>query len=182
MYQEGNVTPYEKIFLMNNLMGHQGRVPESEQFWTEVRNQSERVVEEINETHDAIIDEDLQELIDGVADSVVTLIGLYQKLQLCGVDIDAAFDRICDNNLTKFHRDPEEANLTAKYYQDQGVEVLVVHTALDDGSQFYSVVRKSDRKLLKPYNYEKVDLTDIVENSKKLAKAIEEGELSESAQ
>ena len=40
------MTPYEKIFLMNSIIGNVEPVVDTEEFWTQVRNQTERVVEE----------------------------------------------------------------------------------------------------------------------------------------
>lgn len=155
------MTPYEKIHLMNTLIGHKGVNPESSEFWKQIRNQTERVVEEVEETLDAAIDEDALELLDGISDIMVTAIGLYQKLQQCGYPVDEAFNRVCDNNLTKFHKDPNEANKTVEFYKNQGVETFVRLIRLESGEEFYSVIRKSDGKLLKPYNFEPVDLLDL---------------------
>lgn len=173
------MTAYEKIFLFNTLIGHEGIQPDSEEFWTQIRNQTERVVEEVNETLDATIDQDMLELIDGVADIMVVAIGLYQKLQLCGVDVAEALERVCDNNLTKFHETEDHANETVKFYQDLDIETFVRLVTMEDGVEYFGVIRKSDGKLLKPHDFVGVDLTDIAEMAKKIGEAVAENESAE---
>jgi hypothetical protein len=157
------MTAYEKIFLLNTLIGNKGVKPLSEDFWTQVRNQTELVVEEAAETLDACIEEDTKELIDGVADVMVVAIGLFQKLQLCGVDIDMALDLVCNNNLEKFHKTAEHANETVDYYRAKEVETFVRLSTMEDGVEYYAVIRKGDGKMLKPHDFVGVDLSEIVE-------------------
>ena len=177
--EQQQMSAYEMIFLFNTLAGHQGKPVETKEFWDDVRNQSERVKEESVETLDASIDEDLLALIDGTADNMVTAIGLYQRLQMCGVDIDGALADVCENNLSKFHIDPEEANKTLKHYEEQGVDVFVRHIALEDGLQYYVVLRKSDNKVLKPHDYVGVDLQKYVDDARKLGEAFKEAQREE---
>jgi len=168
------MTVYEKIFLFNNLIGNKGVRPLSEDFWEQVGNQSDRIVEEAAETYNAVADKDLTELVDGVADVMVVAIGLYQKLQLCGVDVSDALERVCDNNLTKFHDTPEYANETVKFYEEEGVAAFVRLTTMEDGDEFYSVIRESDKKLLKPHDFVGVDLSDIIEMTQQLSEVVED--------
>lgn len=170
------MTAYEKIFLMNTLIGNNGVSLNSEEFWPAMRNQTGLVVEETQEALDEAIDENLPNLLKEVADVMVTAIGLYQRLQVCGVDISEALELVCDNNLEKFHRTAEHANETLQHYTEQGVECLIRLTTLEDGSEYYAVLRKSDGKMQKPHDFVKVDLTEIAEMSQKLADAVEEEE------
>lgn len=156
------MTQFEKIYLFNSLIGQNPAQAGTEEFFNQVSNQTSLILEEVNETLDAAINRDLVEVIDGVSDIMVTAIGLYQKLQLSGVDIGEALHQVCDNNLKKFHRDPEEANKTVKFYQDQGVETFVRFHKMEDGSEYFAVIRKEDGKLMKPYDFEPVDLSNIV--------------------
>lgn len=158
------MSAYDKIYLMNTLIGHQPIEPNTEEFWKQIRSQTELVLEETKETLDAAIDEDPLELLDGVADIMVTAIGLYQKLILSGYETPEALDRVCDNNLTKFHRDPEEANKTVEFYTEKGVETFVRLVTMQDGTEYYGVINKESGKLLKPYNFVGVDLTDLADS------------------
>jgi|SRR5690554_7694700 len=156
-------TPYSKIHLLNVLIGHEVPKPDTEEFWNYVRNQTELVLEESQEAHDEAIDQNLEKYISEVADIMVTAIGLYQKLQLAGVPIDKVLDRVCDKNLEKFHKTAEEANETVQFYTEKSVETFVRLTVLEDGSEYYAVIRKSDGKMLKPKGFEKATFGDIME-------------------
>lgn len=162
------MTNFEKIYLFNTLCGRQAPLPNSPQFYVHVSNQASRVLEEVQETIDDSLDENLLGVIDGVADVMVTALGLYQQLQRCGVDVEEALSRVCDNNLTKFHRDPEEAQKTLEFYQKQNIETFVRMIKLEDGEEYYGVLRKSDQKLLKPYDFKSVDLFDIAQEARKI--------------
>lgn len=170
------MTSYEKIFLFNALMGHKGISPDTPEFWSQIRNQTDRVVEEASEASDEAVIEDIGNLMKEVADVMVTSIGLFQKLQLCGVDISEVLDRVCDNNLTKFHQDADHANETVRFYQEKGIETFVRLTTMEDGVEFYGVLRKSDEKLLKPHDFVGVDISDIIEMTEKLAEAVGESD------
>jgi len=163
------MTAYEKIFLLNTLIGNKGVRPLSPEFWSEVRNQTELVVEEAGETLDACIEEDMTELIDGVADIMVVAIGLFQKLQLCGIDIDEALQLVCDNNLEKFHSTAEHANETLESFREKGVETFVRLSTMEDGTEYYAVIRKSDGKMLKPHDFVGVDLSEVVSMAAKMS-------------
>lgn len=163
-------TAYEKIYKMNSLIGHRGGQPNTSEFWSQIRNQTERVVEEVNETLDAAIDEDTVGMLDGMSDILVTAIGLYQKLAQFGYPVEEALERVCDNNLTKFHETAEEANETVQFYRDFIVETFVRMVTLNNGEVYYSVIRKSDGKLLKPKYYQSVDLSDLANQVEKIAK------------
>jgi len=159
------MTPYEKIFLMNSIIGNKEPVVDTEEFWTQVRNQTERVVEEASETLDEAIEQNLEKLIGEVTDIMVVSIGLYQKLQLAGIDIDAALNRVCDKNLEKFFTDPEAANETVQYYTEKGVDTFVRHVTLNNGDEYYAVIRKADGKLLKPKGFESASYEDIAQEA-----------------
>ncbi|QDP60412.1 MAG: hypothetical protein GOVbin1096_40 [Prokaryotic dsDNA virus sp.] len=173
------MSAYDKIYLMNTLIGHQPVEPNTKEFWEQIRSQTELVLEETKETLDAAIDEDPQELLDGVADIMVTAIGLYQKLILSGYQTPEALERVCDNNLTKFHRDPEHANETLEYYKEQGIETFVRLVTMQDGTEYYGVINKESGKLLKPHDFVGVVLSDLVENIESNWEKIKENEPTE---
>lgn len=159
------MTPYEKIYLMNALMGHQQEpfTGDVEKFWKQMDQQANLVNEETTETLDAIIDRDLEGFAKEVADVMVVAIGLYQKLHDAGINMIDVLDKVCDNNLEKFHRDSEHANETVKFYQDQGVDTFVRVVVMEDGQEYFAVIRKADNKMMKPHDFEKLLLSNLVE-------------------
>jgi phosphoribosyl-ATP pyrophosphohydrolase len=159
------MTAYEKIFLMNTLIGNEVVEKGSPEFWTQMRNQVALVVEESEEAFEEAIDEDINKLLKEVSDIMVTALGLYQKLQNCGYPIEEALDKVCDNNLTKFHRNVDEANLSVKHHHEQGLTTFVRMIQMDNGNEYFGIIRKSDGKLLKPYDYVKINTQDWLEDA-----------------
>lgn len=147
------MTAYESIYLLNSLIGNPEYHPDTDEFFNSVANQIGLVREELDEALDEAVDQDLEKLTKEVADVMVTSIGLLQKLQRSGVPIDEVLDRICEANLMKFHRDPDEANKTVEYYSGKGVETFVRAITMTDGTEYFAVIRKTDDKMLKPYNF-----------------------------
>jgi hypothetical protein len=150
---------------MNTLIGSEAIEKGSPEFWTQMRNQATLVVEESVEAFDETIEEDIGKLLKEVSDVMVTAIGLYQKLQDCGYPIEEALDKVCDNNLTKFHRNVDEANLSVKHHLAQGIETFVRMIQMDNGDEYFGIIRKSDGKLLKPYDYVKINTQDLLEDA-----------------
>lgn len=158
------MTPYEKIYLLQLLIGHEVHHPTSDEFFDAVSYQAGLVLEEAQEALDEAIDRDLEKLTKEVADVMVTSIGLLQKLQRSGVPVDEVLDRICSANLDKFHRDADHANETVKFYQDQGIETFVRLVTLEDGSEYYGVIRKEDNKLMKPHDFVGADTEGLFDD------------------
>lgn len=157
------MTAYEKVYLMNTLIGSKPTEPNSPEFWQQIRNQVELVVEEVQETLDEAIDENLEALVGEVSDIMVTSLGLFQKLQMAGIPIEKILDRVCDKNLEKFHKTKESAYETMEFYREQDVETFVRMTVMEDGSEYYAIIRKSDGKMLKPKGFQKATFEDLVE-------------------
>lgn len=147
------MTAYESIYLLNSLIGNPEYHPSTDEFFNSVANQIGIVQEEVSEALDEAVDQDLEKLTKEVADVMVTSIGLLQKLQRSGVPIDEVLDRICEANLRKFHRDPDEANKTVEFYNEKGIETFVRVVTLTNGEEYYAVIRVTDNKMLKPYNF-----------------------------
>lgn len=113
--------------------------------------------EEFNETYEAALAEDATELVDGIADMVVTVFGLFSLLELRGHDCIGATLAICDQNLEKFPTDPEVVQRTVEYYEEIG---LVTSVEKLDGR---FVIRNAlTNKILKPVGFEKIDLSAFV--------------------
>ena len=107
--------------------------------------------------HNFNIDEVLKECVD----VWVVLSYLETLLEACGVDVEGAKKAVCDNNNTKFTKDPTEANETHRYHYNMGVD-CVVESSTVDGDVYFFVKRTHDNKVLKPKDYKSVDLSEFV--------------------
>lgn len=68
-----------------------------------------------------------------------------------------AFKRVHDNNMSKFCKSFSEALLTVDDYANQGIETF--HEQVGD---YYVIYRKSDKKIMKSIQWTPVDLKDLI--------------------
>lgn len=71
--------------------------------------------------------------------------------------MDEAFKRVHENNMSKFCKSFSEALLTVDNYTTQGIETF--HEQVGD---FYVIYRKSDKKIMKSISWTPVCLKDLI--------------------
>lgn len=71
--------------------------------------------------------------------------------------MNEAFKRVHENNMSKFCKSFSEALLTVDDYANQGIETL--HEQVGD---YYVIYRKSDKKIMKSIQWTPVDLNDLI--------------------
>lgn len=144
---------YESVKLFNNLAGN-----------TDVsikgfKNQNKLVYEEaIKETEDALHSNDVVKLLDGVVDGLYVIMGNLQKLEMLGCNIEGAIKQVCIDNLTKFPLNEEDAQKIVLHYNSQNINVS--YTYSPEYNRY--VVKDSNQKVRKPYNFVSTDLTQYV--------------------
>ena len=125
--------------------------------------QQKCLVEEVNEISTGLKNKDVEEVLDGVVDTLYVAIGMLHKLKEMGVDVEEAMLRIAENNLSKF---PECSDYvidsTVDLYDEKGVKVS--YSFARSPVDYYKVVVFKDEngKIRKPYGFESVTLKDIV--------------------
>ncbi len=80
----------------------------------DVKFQAGLVKEEVEELFTAFLEDDRREVLDGIADGVVTLIGLAYRM---GVDPHLLMQRINDSNMSKFCTTYKDAVASVESYQ-----------------------------------------------------------------
>jgi hypothetical protein len=147
-----------------NLRAGKG-LPETftDEWWELLKNDVERVLEEVNETVEAVSTRDKQELLDGVCDIEYTLSKLKWALrEVEDMDYDGAMATICKNNLTKIVDNLYDAELSKRKYADKGVETYISSYRDEYGDEYFAVLRTEDNKVMKPYGYESVSLDNFM--------------------
>lgn len=72
---------------------------------------------------------------------------------------DREYENVSQNNLTKFTKYPLEAQTSVDFHTKNGKENLEIDEVIFNGEQWYSVKDLDNHgKILKPYNYESVEL------------------------
>ena len=117
------------------------------------------ILEETKEIKEKGIDHNnAKEVVDGVVDVLVTALGLAQKLEYLGVDMNKAMRDTAYNNLTKYPSDERTAIETAVKYEEDGIQVKVEYNS--DYELF--VIKNMKDKIMKPNGFESNDLSDCI--------------------
>lgn len=124
-----------------------------------LRKQINFVVDEAEELYNARYDNDEYgepegEIVKEALDVLVTVVGVLQKMQNRGYDIEAAAEAVGLNNLSKYPKTHEEAMQSLQDLASQGVNAYVSYNPVYD----CYVIRDVDAgKVRKPSSYQKVD-------------------------
>lgn len=124
----------------------------------DIENQLKLIQEEVDETKEALSNGDIVGVLDGLVDTLVVTLGLIQKLENIGVDVNRAMHLVADNNLSKHVDDEEIAKQTLKHYATQGIKVSYRYNAL---YKKFTILDENN-KVRKPIGYLPVDLKDYV--------------------
>lgn len=117
------------------------------------------ILEETKEIKEKGIDHNnAKEVVDGVVDVLVTALGLVQKLEYLGVDMNKAMRDTAYNNLTKYPSDERTAIETAQKYEQEGTQVYVEYNS--DYELF--VIKNLKDKVMKPVGFESNDLSNCI--------------------
>ena len=153
------VMTISNTFDMNSLWNELGGKPAPEfgttTYWQALKDQAERIREELDELDLAIKERDSEEVLDAGCDLAVTVDGLNM---LHGHDYQSAISAVIENNFDKYTNDPDVAfDRAIELTEDTGwnhhshVETWGDHVV-------HSVHRAHDDKICKLQNHPKVDL------------------------
>ena len=117
------------------------------------------ILEETKEIKEKGIDKNnAKEVLDGVIDVMVTALGLMQKLEYLGMDVNKAMRDTAYNNLSKFPAKELVAIQTAQYYEQEGIPVNVEYNSNYD----LFVIKNWNDKVMKPLGFESNDLSNCI--------------------
>ena len=120
--------------------------------------------EEVKEIEEALDTNDIVKLVDGVVDTVVSVLGFVQRLEKQGVNMSKAMELIAENNLSKYTMNAYYADLSVADYKSKGIEVV------SEFNKEYCVyvLRDTNGKIRKPNNFKSVDISDCIPEGVKL--------------
>jgi hypothetical protein len=125
----------------------------------DIEFQYKLILEETKEIKDKGIDKNnVKEVLDGVVDVMVTALGLLQKLEYLGVDVNKAMRDTAYNNLTKYPSKEYTAIKTAQMYEEDGVMVDVQYNSEYE----LFVIKNWNDKVMKPIDFESNDLSNCI--------------------
>ena len=135
--------------------------PNAQETFERLDRQLALVLEEVSEVAVAIQDKDKAEILKEVLDIGVVWMGMLQILENAGYDVWSAAQIVCDNNNSKIMSNIQDAVESVEKHFADGVEAYT-DTAKVGGMEYFSVRRKKDGKILKPYFFKKADVSDYV--------------------
>lgn len=115
----------------------------------DLRNQVALITEEAAETNAAMQVNDITELLDGAIDVMYVTIGLLQKLEQLGVDVNGAMRKVAEDNLAKFPSSRLLAESTVEMYKAQEVKATMQYN--DKFGRY--VIKDENDKVRKPAGF-----------------------------
>ena len=114
--------------------------------------------EEVTELEEALLNKDLAETRDALADILYVVYGMAYRL---GINADADFSLVHESNMSKFCNTEEEAQQTVAHYQQRYAANASPYPspAYRFDNWRWVVYESSTGKILKNINYKAVDLS-----------------------
>lgn len=124
-------------------------------FKTQQRNVYEECIKEVEE---ALNENNVVKLLDGIVDGLYVVMGQLHKLELMGCDINGAIKQVCADNISKFPSDEEIAAKTVLHYNKQNINASWEY---NEDYQRY-VIKDENKKVRKPIGFTSTDLSKYV--------------------
>lgn len=126
----------------------------------DIENQLKLIYEEVGETRDAIRDNNVVGILDGLVDTLYVTLGALQKLSNLGVNVNGAMRQVAEENLKKFVDEEMIANNSMDSYFEKGIKV---RTEYNSKYRVFVIKDESD-KVRKPLDFVSTDLSNYVPN------------------
>lgn len=123
--------------------------------------QTALLLEEAQETVDAIKYGDMTELLDGAVDVFVILSKLLDMLEKAGFDVEGGIQQIIDNNQNKIFNSFYEACEAKEKLEERDDKEYYIETSVLNNLSFYTV-RRQDGKIAKPVGFVAVELDKFI--------------------
>lgn len=127
----------------------------------DLKNQVALVTEEAQETLDAVNQQSIVGLLDGAVDVMFVAIGLLQKLEYLGVDVDGAMKRVAEDNLSKFPQTQAVVDATVEMYKQQQIEVSSEYDEIFNRW----IIKDKQNKIRKPAGFVGTNLSAFIPSS-----------------
>lgn len=152
----------DDVFQFNEIAGNNTKLS-IEDF----KAQQKCLIEEVNEISEGLANKDVEEVLDGVIDTLYVAIGMLHKLEEMGIDVGEAMGRIAENNLSKFPMYSKEiSDKTFEMYNLLGIPINISNKYVGMSRDKVMVVTDNNQKIRKPYGFNSVTLSDLVEGVK----------------
>lgn len=162
-------TNFQKVQEFNRVMGVETLDKPDENLFNKQEMITLRlslIAEEFAELSDAIKKKDQVEVLDAIGDLLYVTYGAADAF---GYDVDEAFRRIHESNMSKVCETEQIAKDTVEWYkQEYAANKLPYNEPTyrkDPSGKYYVVYNKSTGKILKSLDWEIVDLHDLTDTT-----------------
>jgi hypothetical protein len=152
---------YQSVVNWNASCGTKFQTFGTQEWKQAIELQSALLVEEASETFVAAKDGNLLEILDGAVDTFVILSYLFAQLEQAGFNVDAAIDKVMDNNYTKIYESYYLAVAAKESLEEWSNNSYYVETSMHEGMPYYTV-RNAAGKVQKPLDFVAVNLHDCL--------------------
>lgn len=155
---------FQKVGEFHKIFGHPKKDVLQKDILTEdpklVNFRISLIEEEFNELKNAINNNDMVEVIDGLCDLLYVIYGTGQAF---GIDLDKAFDIVHKSNMSKLCHTEEEAKETIEYYKTlPGFENMNIKYRPSENGDFYIVYNSETGKILKSKYFNHPNFSSIL--------------------
>ena len=156
-------TNYQKVVEFNKTFGHPVFDKPRHDIWDDqklVKLRVDLIREEFDELQKAVVDKDMVETADALADILYVVYGM---MAVIGIDGDVAMGLVHESNMSKICQTEQEAKETVEWYRKEFNENRQPYDSpayrqSDDGNRWV-VFNESSGKILKSIKYFPVDLS-----------------------
>lgn len=146
-----------RVTRFNYICGNAPTMGSDQEYWKQLENQAERVLEEAQEMYNAVLAGDIVKVLDGHLDVKYTNEYIDDLLTVEAVNVRASWEAVCDNNDSKFTPSYSYAMDSKEWHESEGIECYI-DSGVYEGETFYCVRRHCDNKILKPIHFKAVEL------------------------
>lgn len=150
-----------RVTKFNVISGNAPHMGTDYEYWKQLKDQAERVLEEAQELYDNVCAENMEGVLDGFLDVRYTNEYMEDLLIAGDVDTKKAWDAVCLNNDTKYTTSYTYAIESKEQLENKG-ETCYIESVQYEGELYYTVKRASDNKVMKLKYHESPDISKFV--------------------
>lgn len=159
-----DMSNFQRVALINTIAGNKPN-----DSWDGLKKQMKIIDGEYKELSEGVELHDLHEMVDGAADTLVTVYGILFR---AGVNADLIMEEVCSSLLTRFDLTEEDALKTKTKYHDMGIETLT-RDVFVDGTCYRVTISSKDQvdakgekfpegKFLKSWKFRQPNLKPLI--------------------
>jgi hypothetical protein len=150
-----------RVTRFNFAVGNEPILGDKELFFKQMKAQASYLREEAQEIMDACDERNIVGVLDGAVDCWFVREYMDDLCHEQSLRVGLARNLVCENNDTKFSTRYSDAATSQAVHEKAGTPCYIAAVEYE-GKEYFTVRRISDDKVLKPHNFEAVDLSGCI--------------------